>query len=857
MNMIEFVHLDVQSAYSFLWGTFTPEQLVAQALQKGFKSVGLADIWSLQGAVRFYKAAKRAGIRPVIGSRIEADRGQLLLIALSRQGYENLCRLISAGLQGRKGPVSMPVLSRYSRGLAAIFLLHESPLGRRHGDENGLEHGAGRLSDLKDIFPGNFYLGLVPAAMERARYICSAIGVPPVALNSAAFLTREDYWLHRLLVDIQRRYHHRRAEPLGDDSFYLAGAGEMARRLPWPEALKNSAAIAEKAQGLSLPLGRLHPPCFQRGLEADRMLARRSIKLLANRFKEASYKHVIQLDKELSCIKAKGLSDFFLLVDDVARFARKRRIIFSPRGSAVGSLVVSLLLDGPDPVAHDLLFERFMNEGRGDMPDVDMDFDSERRDEVLAWVLERFKGQAAMVSTVHHFKVRSAVRLAAIAMGYSQEDIKHLSACLPWSLRGIDLVTALSTLPELKNAPIKAHPRLVEGASRLSGLPFQASVHLGGVIVVPDKIEKWSPVFSSRKGFPVAQLDKDDVEDLGLLKLDLLGLRMHTAIRKAEEALWRQGRWDERLAAVPLDDKKTFWELSQGDSLGVFQLESPGQRQLLGKLRPGCFDDLVAEISLFRPGPVEGDLVRRYVERRAGRASSRPIHDSLANILEETYGVIVFQEQVLKVVHTFAGFSYADADAFRRAMTKKRSVMEMQRLKAAFIQGALQKGHTLDEAQRVFEQVSAFAAYGFCKAHAVAFSHIAYKSAWLKTHHPRAFYIGMLNSGSVGSYPAWVILNEARRKGVRIYPPHVNHSGLEYEPDGNGIRVPLQVIRGIGSKNAHRIVAERLRNGPFTSWESLFKRVQLPRDIKAKLIFAKALSGLPSMDEERIYARAA
>ncbi len=856
--MEEFVHLDVQSAYSFLWGTFTPEQMVDEALKKGFKAIGLSDTWSLQGVVRFYKIARRAGIQPVIGARVEVEGGcWLLLVVLTRHGYANLCKLVSMGLQKKKGskallPVSL--LMRFSEGLSAIFLPHCSAVLE---EQDGFMQAVTQLHRLKKVFPGDFYIGAAPVALEKAKGLCKASGVPPVAVNSVAFLKREDYGLHKLLVEIQRRHHHRKARPLMCDSFYMASGVEMARLVPWPEALKNSAIIAEKAKKFLLPLGRLHPPCFRNREDADCILAKRSFERLAHRFEIASYAHIKQLDKELACIKSKGLSDFFILVDEVAEFARRKKIIFSPRGSAVGSLLVALLLNGPDPLAHDLLFERFMNEGRGDMPDVDIDFDSERRDEVLAWVLERFKGQAAMVSTVHHFKVRSAVRLAAKAMGYSEAQIKRLSACLPWSLRGIDLVTALSTLPELKNAPIKRHTRLVEYASRLSGLPFQASVHLGGVIVVPDQIEKWTPISTSNKGFPVAQLDKDDVEDLGLLKLDLLGLRMHTALRKAEEALWKQGKWDRRLAALPLDDRKTFHELSQGDSLGVFQLESPGQRQLLGKLRPKCFDDLVAEISLFRPGPVEGDLVRKYVERRAGRMDARPIHTSLANVLKETYGVIVFQEQVLKVVHLFAGFSYADADAFRRAMTKKRSPMEMQRLRAAFIKGALRNGHTLKEAERVFKQVSAFAAYGFCKAHAVAFSHIAYKSAYLKSHHAQAFYIGLLNSGGVGSYPAWVILNEARRKGIKIYPPHVNYSGVEYEPEGGGIRVPLQVIRGVGINNAYQIIHERVENGLYSSWEALFKRVRLSKDIKAKLIFAEALSGLPSTDEDRVYAKAA
>jgi DNA-directed DNA polymerase III PolC len=550
-----------------------------------------------------------------------------------------------------------------------------------------------------------------------------------------------------------------------------------------------------------------------------------------------------RLDQELAVIDQMHLADFFLLVRQVVDFAREKGIRHSVRGSAAGSLVVYLLLGGVDPVAHNLLFERFINEGRSDMPDIDLDFDSVRRDEVIRRLMELFPRQTAMVSTIHTFRVRSAVRLVARALGYPLDEIDRLATCLPWSLRGRDLNEALTNLPELRDAPIQHESRLIELAARLTGLPFQSSVHLGGVIIAPEDIKAWTPVGTSPKGIPVGQLDKDDVDALGLLKLDILGLRMHTAIRKALEILQRKGIVLD-LDRTPLDDRKTYALLRSTEGVGIFQLESPGQRHLLGHLQPRRFRDLIAEISLFRPGPVEGNMVETFIKRRNHEEPVRIPHEDLAHVLTETYGVILFQEQVLRIAHAFAGLSYAEADAFRRAMTKDRKSKKMDLLKRRFVQGALEKGYNRVLVEDVFRKVASFASYGFCKAHAASFAHITYQSAFLKAHHPQAFYLGLLNAGQVGSYPPSVILNEARRRGVPVYPPHLNASGLEYEMDGSGIRAPLTVVNGVGPEMARRIVADRKRRGPFRSEGDFLVRLSIPDRLLKVLVSAGALEGL-------------
>jgi len=867
--MSGFVHLDVRSAFSFLWGTFVPEDLVCEAALLGQTAVALTDD-GLHGAVRFYKAALKAGVQPIIGAKVTIwDGSPVIFLATDFESYGNLCRLVSIALEGGVSPrnfITRQDLSHWSRGLICLAGGRGS-LIRSFLEKGRVEPARLCLDELRRVLhdPERLFIVLqnhdsapesgcalpegAAATMKTTVELASSLGIPVAAGNEVTFLRPEDYQVHRVLVGIQQRHHHRKVEPLPSDRFFLASGEEMERRVPYREAIENTVYIASLCSAFSLPVGRLHPPSLQPPDTASRKLAAICLKEASMRHRPVPLEHLRRFDVEMGLIEKLKLADFFLLVRDVVEFARRRAIRHSVRGSAAGSLVIHLLLGGVDPVAHDLLFERFINEGRGDMPDVDLDFDSDRRDEVIHYLMERFPRQTAMVSTIHTFKVRSAVRLAARSLGYPLKDIDRLAACLPWSLRGRDLYEALETLPELRDTPLRKEDRLVRLAARLTGLPFQSSVHLGGVIVAPGEIRAWTPVGSSPKDLPVGQLDKDDVDALGLLKLDILGLRMHTAIRKALEILESKGVHLD-LDKMPLDDRKTYALLRSTESVGVFQLESPGQRNLLGRLQPNKFGDLISEISLFRPGPVEGNMVETFLRRQSGEEPVRIPHPDLAPALDETYGVILFQEQVLRIVHAFSGLPYAEADAFRRAMTKDRKSKKMILLRERFIEGALARGHGQALAEQVFKNVASFASYGFCKAHAASFAHITYQSAFLKAHHPQAFYLGLLNAGHVGSYPPSVILNEARRRGIPVYPPHVNASGVEYEPDGSGIRVSLVVINGVGPAMARRIVADRRRRGPFRNREDFLSRLEPPESVVRVLELAGALDGLD--DEWRL-----
>jgi DNA-directed DNA polymerase III PolC len=551
--------------------------------------------------------------------------------------------------------------------------------------------------------------------------------------------------------------------------------------------------------------------------------------------------HARRLNRELEMVGRMGFAPYFLLVNDLVAFARARGIRCTVRGSAAGSVVTWLLCGGVDPVAHDLLFERFLNDGRHEPPDVDLDFDSLRRDEVLQHLMARFPGEAAMVATVPTFRARSAVRELCLAAGGSREEASRLTELIPHHARPSRLAELLRLTPELAGHPLARRRELVELAAAIGGLPRQLSVHLGGVALGP--LADLVPVETSAQGLGVIQLDKDDAEELGLIKMDLLGLRMHSAIAQSLRALAARGRPVE-VEELPLDDPAVYRMLRSTDTVGVFQVESPGQRGMLGRLQPENFHDLMVDISLFRPGPMKADMVTPFLERRHGRQPVVYPHPALEPILAETLGVVVFQEQVLKISHHLAGMSYGQADGLRRAMTHRRTPAEMNRLREGFLEGC--RGRGLDDglAWLLWEQVSSFASYGFPKSHAAAFAHIAYQSAWLRAHHPLEFFLGLLNAGHVGGYPPRVLLNEARRQGVAVLGPEINTSGGGYLSEGGAIRVPLNVIRGMGPAGVERVLAARERWGPFDHRDQLVCRAGLHRGQVRALEAAGALARL-------------
>jgi DNA-directed DNA polymerase III PolC len=850
-----FTHLHVHSAFSFLYGTFMPEALVQRAKEMGMDAIALTDKNGLYGAIRFYKAARSEAIKPILGSEVTLwDGTSLILLAASFEGYRNLCRLLSSayseGPRGKPGS-SLDTLTRFARDLICLTGGKDGKLQRLILTDNQRQarHWLDMLKEIfgtEHLFIETQHQGLQDdqGLMEATADLAKQVGLAIVATNDVAFLDREDFEVHQRLIGIQQVVHHRDVHGVPNDQFYLKTEDEMRMAIPCAEALGNATRIAGRCN-LELPINQVHPPCYSlpKGPCGDRFLARLCFSALANKYKPVTYQAVMQLERELELIRQRGLSGYFLLVKDVWDFARARGIRCTVRGSAAGSLIIYLLLGGVDPLEHDLLFERFLNESRSDMPDVDLDFDSMRRDEVITYVMGKYAGQAAMVATIPTFRARGAIRKLGRTFGYSYDQIDRLTTFLPYHLRSSQIEAASHALPELRDTPLRDEHALLKMAAKISGLPYQLSVHLGGVVIAPGELAAWVPVEMSNKGFPVAQYDKDDIEALGLVKLDLLGLRMHTAIQKTLNLLPEQGTVLD-LDDIPLDDEKTFRLLRTTETVGVFQVESPGQRQLLGRLQPKKFSDIIAEISLFRPGPMKGDMVTPYVQRRNRKEPICYPHPDLETALRDTYGVVLFQEQVLKVAHCIAGFSLAEADQLRRAMTKERSAAEMERIKASFIQGAVRQGYTPKKAEEIFAMVASFAGYGFCKAHAASFAHITYQSAFLKAHYPLQFYLGLLNAGHVGSYPKSVILNEAKRRGFEVLGPHVNYSHQDYTAENGCIRVGLLALNGLGPRFCERILRERDK-GRFTSVKTFCSRVNLPQEVILRLSLSGAFLGLP------------
>lgn len=839
-----FSHLHVRSGYTFLFGTFTIEELLKKAKKEGARALALTDRGGLYGAVKFTRMAPLFGIKPIIGIEASLNDGTILVLLVKKEeGYKNLVRLITSSKVKKGGIFSLEDILENSEGLICLTGGKDGrlwKLAKRMEEDQIFDF----LGILKEAFKDDLYIELQNFGFEEDLKLCKSLmevskklDIKVIGTNSVTFLEKEDYKFHRLLVNIQRIVHKKDVSPLPSEEFYLKSHKEMERLLP-EEAIKSTEEVVDKVE-FELKLFKIHPPkVFEND---ERKIVEICFKNLAQKFHPVKVQVLKRLWKELELITSRGFSSYFLVVYEIISYAKERGIRYSIRGSAVSSLVSYLLFGGVDPMKHGLLFERFLNDGRFDPPDIDVDFDSERREEVLRYTINRFKDQVALISTLPTFKARSAVREAALAMGKSFKDLTRLTECLPYYISPKDIPRALEELPELRESPLNSEKEILKILPKFEGLPRQLSTHLGGVIV-SENLLNIVPLELSPRGYPISQYDGRDIEILGLPKFDLLGLRMHTAISKSLLYLKDKGI-EIDFENLPLNDKKTYELLSSARTVGVFQVESPGQRQLIGRLRPERFSDILAEISLFRPGPVQADIIRPFIRRKHKLESVKHFHPVLNPLLKETFGVFIYQEQILKVVSKLTGKGLDWADSFRRSMTHDRDPLEMEKLKEEFVRLCEKEGYSKELIYEIWKHISAFASYGFCKAHAAAFAYITYQSAYLKAHFPLEFYVGLLNSGSVGTYPERVILNEARRY-FPVYPPHVNLSRFEYSIEGNGIRVGLCAIKGIGPKTGEKIVKERERRGPFSSLNDFIIRVRPTRKILETLWIVGAFEGL-------------
>ncbi len=887
------MHLHTHSTFSFGDGAANIEEIITRCVELGMEAVALTDHQGLYGALRFYKAALKAGVHPVIGAEIvlataglDAKEGtraarepltlpasvgfgraagigfHLTLLAENLTGYRNLCRLISRThirSAETSSVVSLEDLAECSEGLVGLSGCPNGEVGSAVL-AGSLARARAALMRLADCFkPGSFYIELMNLLTpESPRYIASlaslaeSCGLPTVASNNVHYVNPEDYRIHDLLaaasagMGLPGPYRRPNAE------LWLKPATEMRRMFAsLPQACDATLEIAERCD-LDLGLGSFHFPSadIPSGETPYSVLSKAAWHGLEKRYRPVSPAAFARLQHELGIIDELGFSDYFLVVKEIVDYARGKGIRCSGRGSAGDSIVSYVLgMSDADPIEHELLFERFLNPARRQMPDIDIDFDSTRRDEVVDFIYQRFgSGHVAMVATVNTMTARSAVRTVARAFGYPIGEVNALSRHLPWASAS-RLREVLETYPECASHPLKEerHETLVELAERLDACPMHLGTHLGGFIITREPVDTWTPLQWAAKGVVVSQYDKDDIEALGLVKMDILGLRMHSAI--TETLHLARSRVGKEAVPEPFDltpdDQQVYDTIARADTVGVFQLESSGQRNLNTRLRARCFEDIIAAISLFRPGPLEAEMIAPFIRRRHGLEDVSVPHPAMAESLSDSYGVIVYQEQVLLVAQAVAGFDLAEADSLRRAMTRGRSRADMSRIRAYFLERAIERGVDPEVAEEVFRQLKGFAAYGFNKAHAACFAKISYASAWLRTYFPAEFAAAILNNQPMGFYTPRLVANDARRHGIDLLSPHVNTSAIRYtvREDGRAILVGLRDVYAMPSRLLDTIEAER-KIRPFRDLADFLRRTNAEPAPAESLISIGALDGL-------------
>ncbi|MDE2137090.1 MAG: DNA polymerase III subunit alpha [Gammaproteobacteria bacterium] len=870
-----FVHLRLHSEYSLSDSVVRVPELVAAVAAAGMPAVAVTDRNNLFAMVKFYRAALAGGIKPIIGVdlavREEGERrepSRLTLLCQNQEGYRNLARLISrAYLEGQERGV--PRLERdwltpaSLAGLIGLSGALEGDVGRAlvNGRETEAEHS---LERWRALLPGRYYLELQRLGRQfEEAYIGSAVALaarhqlPVVATNDVRFLEADEFESHEARVSIHdgalladparvRRYTRQQ---------YLRSPAEMSALFAdLPEALANSVEIARRCS-LALNLGEARLPQYPvpAGITTEEFLRTEAARGLARRFPAgAAAAYHERLASELAVICQMGFAGYFLIVADFIRWARENGVPVGPgRGSGAGSLVAySLGVTDLDPLEHDLLFERFLNPERVSMPDFDIDFCMEGRDRVIEYVAGKYgRERVSQIITYGTMAAKAVVRDVGRVLGMPYGYVDRIAKLIPFEL-GITLDAALEKEPELKRLyqAEEEVKNLIDLARSLEGLTRNAGMHAGGVVIAPSVLTDFAPLYcDAAGGSVVTQFDKDDVEAAGLVKFDFLGLRTLTIIDRAVRLINRErpaGAAPLEIGALPMDDAPTYALLKSCRTTAVFQLESRGMKDLIRRLQPDCFEDIVALVALFRPGPLQSGMVDDFINRKHGR-NEAPIdylHPSLEPILKPTYGVILYQEQVMQIAQQLAGYTLGGADLLRRAMGKKKPE-EMAQQRSVFIAGAVARGVRERLAEHIFDLMEKFAGYGFNKSHSAAYALLAYQTAYLKAHYPAAFMAAVLSADMDHTDKVVTLIKECADMGLEVLPPDVNASRYEFAADGERrIRYGLGAVRGVGAGAVEGLIAERSARGPFTSLEDLCRRLDLTR-VNRRVLEALLRSG--------------
>ena len=881
-----FVHLHCHTDYSLLDGACEISQLMDLVAQQKMPAVAMTDHGNLFGAVEFYNGAKQKGIHPVIGcevyvsqqgltSRSETDRyNHLVLLCENQEGYRNLIKLVStAFLEGfyYKPRIDKDLLAQHSKGLIALSAclrgdINETLLANRYEDAKRLAYS------YADMFgKENFFLEIQDHGLDQDKIVVPQVHrlsqetrIPLVATNDSHYMRKDDARAHEILLCIQtgKTMSDPQRMRFSQPEFYLKTRDEMLRLFgELEEALDRTWEIAQRCQvnleKVQEPFPKFDVPpehttdsyfayVARQGFEKRRPRLEALSKAGALKHDLAEY--VERLDREIRMIQQMKFSGYFLIVWDFIRFAKSRGIPVGPgRGSATGSLVsYAMEITDIDPLEYSLLFERFLNPERISMPDIDIDFHTRRRGEVIQYVTEKYgREQVAQIITFGTMGARTAIKDVGRVLDISFGDVDRITKLIPTTLN-IKLKEALEQEPAIEDAA-KKDPRLKEVldvALKIEGMARNSGMHAAGVVISPVPLKELVPLYKTNKDEIVTQYDMVGLEKLALLKMDFLGLTTLDIIQDALGLIEKHRGVKLVVEDLPLNDQPTYQIFSKGFTSGVFQFESRGMRDILRRYQPDRLDDLIALNALYRPGPM--DMIDDFIDRKHGRKQVTFDFPETKDILEESFGVIIYQEQVMQLSNRLAGYSLGDADILRRAMGKKKQE-EMDKQRARFVQGALAQGHSQRKVEKIFDQMAKFAGYGFNKSHSAAYAYLAYVTAYLKAHYPLEFMSALLTSEMGAADKVVKYINECREMGIPVLAPDVNSSGKDFTPDGEGIRMGLCAVRNVGASAADSTIEARQSGGPFKSLYDFCERVDLTsvnRRILENLIKGGAMASL-------------
>ncbi|MEW6623847.1 MAG: DNA polymerase III subunit alpha [Bacillota bacterium] len=855
---MSFVHLHCHTEYSLLDGSARVKKIVEKAKELEMPALAMTDHGTMYGIVEFYKQCINNGIKPIIGCEVyvaprKRDQREpglddyqyhLVLLAENQEGYQNLLALVSdAFLSGfyYKPRVDKELLKEHSKGLIALSgcIVGEVPSLLLKGN---IEKAYDLAKEYIDIFgKDNFYLEIQDHGMQEQKLVLKELvkmavdlDIPLVATNDVHYVAKTDARVHDILLCIQtgKILDDEKRLRFPSNEFYLKSYEEMQKLFgEFPEALSNTLEIAERCN-VEFSFGQLHLPDYPipGDYDAASYLKKLCYEGITGRYRELTREIYERLDYELSIINEMGFPGYFLIVWDVVNYARSQGILVGPgRGSAAGSLVAYALgITNMDPLAYDLLFERFLNPERITMPDIDIDFCFERRGEVIEYLSQKYgQDHVAQIITFGTMAAKGAVRDVGRVLNIPLPEVDKIAKLIPNEL-GITIEKALETAADLKKLydqePVVQD--LLNIAKEVEGLPRHASTHAAGVVISQNKMIKYLPVQKTSEGSVTTQFPMNIIEEIGLLKMDILGLRTLTVIGQVVELVKENRGLDLNIDEISLKDENTFAMLGRGDTRGIFQLESEGMRAIIRNLKPEKFEDIIALVALYRPGPLGSGMVEDFIRRRHGEVAIKYLHPKLEPILKDTYGVILYQEQVMRIASDLAGFTLGQADLLRRAMGKKKPEI-IAKQKQVFIEGCAKNRISAKIAEEIFDLMAYFAGYGFNKSHSAAYALVAYQTAYLKANYPTEFMAALLSSvmGNIDKNTYYI--EECRRMGIEVLPPDVNESFVDFSVKDDKIRFGLAAIKNVGENSIKGIIKAREEKGHFKTLVDFCQKVDM------------------------------